>query len=77
MDEASSKWCKAVSLPDIANFTGTEAAKKEEFMAMLFFLHSDKYRFGAKIRKLQEDMEEGNDNYPRTLRSVYDMLVKV
>lgn len=68
---------KAVSLPDIEGFTGTMHEKKEQFMAMLYLLHSDKYRFGQKIRKLQEDMEEGNDNFPKTMRGAYDMLVKV
>ena len=57
---------KAVSLPDIAGYSDDDT-KKEEFMAMLFFLHSDRFRFGDKIRKFQEDMEEGNDNYPQTV----------
>eukprot|EP00594_Rhizosolenia_setigera_P017900 CAMPEP_0178960488 /NCGR_PEP_ID=MMETSP0789-20121207/12994_1 /TAXON_ID=3005 /ORGANISM="Rhizosolenia setigera, Strain CCMP 1694" /LENGTH=536 /DNA_ID=CAMNT_0020643847 /DNA_START=148 /DNA_END=1759 /DNA_ORIENTATION=- len=49
---------------------------KEEFLAMMLMQRSDRTRFGAKLRKLKEDSEEGNDNYPKTLRGAYDLLLK-
>ena len=65
-----------VSLSSL-NIFYDEKSKKEAFMAKMFLLHADKIRFAAKICKFQEDIEEGNGNYPTTVRGSYDLLLKV
>lgn len=68
---------KAVFLPDLTTYYVDEKAKEEAFLAMIFFMGADRYRFGGKVRKLIEDNEEGDDKFPTTLREAYEMLVKV
>ena len=64
---------------DVANADANDvkAAKKgarEEYMATLFIVNSDKSRFGNLIQELENDFVKSNDNYPGTLTGAYILL---
>ena len=48
---------------------------REEYLAMLFFVHSDTRRFGSLVANAQNDFVGGVDKYPKTVNKAYDMLV--
>jgi hypothetical protein len=48
---------------------------REEYLAMLFFTHSDTKRFGSLVANAQNDFVSGVDKYPKTVNRAYDMLV--
>ena len=48
---------------------------QEEYLAMKFFLHSDKRRYGTLVANTQNDFVIGIDKYPKTVNKAYDMLV--
>ena len=60
-----------------ADANDVKAAKKgarEEYMATLFIVNSDKSRFGNLIQELENDFVKSNDNYPGTLTGAYTLL---
>jgi hypothetical protein len=48
---------------------------REMEMAMLFFLHADKNRFGNLIVDTENDYTRGNDTYPKTMTDALNLLV--
>ena len=40
---------------------------KEAVKALTFFVHSDRIRFGSKVREISEQVVLGNDKFPTTI----------
>ena len=47
---------------------------QEEYLAMKFFLHTYKQRYGTLVANTQNDFVIGIDNYPKMVNKAYDML---
>ena len=72
--------CKKV-LKSYLNKSTSSAKKKSassssEDLTAIFLSTSDYNRFGSLIADPRQDMLKGNSNYPRTVTSAYDMLMR-
>ena len=47
---------------------------KEAVKVLTFFLHSDRIRFGSKVREISEQVVLGNDKFPTTIEQTYRIL---
>ena len=64
--------------PDAPTDNEREAARsqaKDEYLAILFLLNSDKKRYGNLMRDIENEYTRGTDSYPTTLSAAYDYLV--
>jgi hypothetical protein len=60
---------------DIIHLNDAEKAEaKEQYIAVAFVLGADKNRFGQLIDKLQNDLLQGYDGYPKTLSAAYHLI---
>jgi type II secretory pathway pseudopilin PulG len=48
---------------------------KDQFLAVMFLVNSDRARYGSLIRDVENEYTRGTDTYPTTLSAAYDYLV--
>jgi hypothetical protein len=53
-----------------------KATKKEEFLAMCFFIRADERRYGDLHEDLKKGVFRGRDEYPKTISDAYQLLLR-
>jgi uncharacterized membrane protein YgcG len=64
--------------PDMPTEGEREQAReraKDQFLAVMFLINSDRGRFGTLVRDVENEYTRGSDTYPSTLSAAYDYLV--
>ncbi len=49
---------------------------RDAYLACTFLLHDDRNRYGTLIEDLVTDFVQGQDHYPRTVTSAYNLLIQ-
>mmetsp|Transcript_15602 Transcript_15602/g.22623 ORF Transcript_15602/g.22623 Transcript_15602/m.22623 type:complete len:212 (-) Transcript_15602:6-641(-) len=52
-----------------------KAMAKDKYLAVCFIMNSDRRRYGALIRDIENEHTRGTNSYPETLTAAYDYLV--
>jgi hypothetical protein len=64
--------------PDMPTDGEKEQAReraKDQFLAVMFLVNSDRARYGSLVRDIENEYTRGSDTYPTTLSAAYDYLV--
>jgi uncharacterized membrane protein YgcG len=51
------------------------ARAKDQYLAIMFLMNSDRARYGSLIRDVENEYTRGSDSYPTSLSAAYDYLV--
>ena len=64
--------------PDVPTDAEREQAReraKDQFLAVMFLMNSDRNRYGSLVRDIENEYTRGSDTYPATLSAAYDYIV--
>eukprot|EP00978_Attheya_sp_CCMP212_P038031 scaffold184587_cov28-Attheya_sp.AAC.1 len=59
---------------DEAQELALRQAARQHYLAVAFIFNSDRNRFGRLLENLENDYLLGDDNYPKSLTSAYNLL---
>jgi uncharacterized membrane protein YgcG len=64
--------------PDMPTAVERDQARdraKDQYLAIMFLMNSDRARYGSLIRDIENEYTRGSDSYPTSLSAAYDYLV--
>jgi hypothetical protein len=58
-----------------AERTQAQETVKDQYLAVMFLINSDKKRYGALVQDIENEYTRGSDTYPTSLSAAYDYIV--
>lgn len=62
-------------MPTEAERAQAQDQAKDQYLAVMFLVNSDKKQYGGLIRDIENEYTRGSDTYPTTLSAAYDYIV--